>query len=75
MATRQQDCLRTNCIFSSRHDRQCKSTACTRLMSLPSHNPIRISPVHCAQCKINDREATAMSPDVESRTVVAIKQS
>ncbi|OCB84297.1 hypothetical protein A7U60_g8977 [Sanghuangporus baumii] len=52
MATRTQDCLRPDCLFSRRHAHPygCKSPNCIRMMSLPVKNPIRISPVKCADC-------------------------
>ncbi|KAF8921331.1 hypothetical protein CPB85DRAFT_318924 [Mucidula mucida] len=52
MATRQQDCLRDNCVFSARHTHpRCRAATCIRLMALPVRNPIRVSPTKCSDCR------------------------
>ncbi|RPD66035.1 hypothetical protein L227DRAFT_130341 [Lentinus tigrinus ALCF2SS1-6] len=45
MSTRQQDCLRPNCLFSRNHAHPvgCRSNSCARMMQPPQRNPIRIS--------------------------------
>ncbi|KAJ6596866.1 hypothetical protein DFH09DRAFT_103771 [Mycena vulgaris] len=52
LATRREDCLRPDCLFSRRHMHlgQCRSATCIRLMSPPALNPIRNSPTQCPQC-------------------------
>ncbi|RDX56881.1 hypothetical protein K466DRAFT_578763 [Polyporus arcularius HHB13444] len=52
MSTRQQDCLRSNCLFSRNHAHPvgCKSPSCARMMQQPQRNPIRISESLCADC-------------------------
>ncbi|KAG2060941.1 hypothetical protein BDR06DRAFT_871402, partial [Suillus hirtellus] len=44
MSTTFQDCLPPNCFFSSGHFHPTVSQPCTRLMALPTKNPIPISP-------------------------------
>ncbi|KAG2157077.1 hypothetical protein DEU56DRAFT_722331, partial [Suillus clintonianus] len=58
MSTKFQDCLRPNCLFSTRHAHPiaCKSQACIRLMALPMKNPIRISPSKCGDCLLKTRD-------------------
>ncbi|KAH8099489.1 hypothetical protein BXZ70DRAFT_1000738 [Cristinia sonorae] len=58
MSTRLQDCLRPNCLFSSRHCHAagCKSSQCVRLMVAPQRNPIRISETRCADCVMRGAE-------------------
>ncbi|EIN07415.1 hypothetical protein PUNSTDRAFT_71198, partial [Punctularia strigosozonata HHB-11173 SS5] len=58
MSTRFQDCMKPNCVFSSRHEHGSggKSPTCIRMMQLPVKNPIRISPALCADCAIIDAE-------------------
>ncbi|KAF8228190.1 hypothetical protein L208DRAFT_259573 [Tricholoma matsutake] len=57
MATRVQDCLQQNCLFSGRHVHiGCRSTNCIRLMAQPVHNPIRMSPSICGDCTTMKRE-------------------
>ncbi|KAI0082684.1 hypothetical protein K474DRAFT_1681103 [Panus rudis PR-1116 ss-1] len=56
MSTRMQDCLRPNCVFSSRHPVGCKSSSCIRLMVPPQRNPIRISESRCADCVMRGPE-------------------
>ncbi|KII88542.1 hypothetical protein PLICRDRAFT_111412, partial [Plicaturopsis crispa FD-325 SS-3] len=59
MASRIQDCLRPNCLFSRRHEHvACKDPACIRLMNPPVRNPIRISPTKCGECVVRDRHGT-----------------
>ncbi|KAI0318951.1 hypothetical protein OF83DRAFT_1163209 [Amylostereum chailletii] len=52
MSTRFQDCMRPNCLFSSRHAHPvgCRSPSCVRMMALPIRNPIRVSPTICGDC-------------------------
>ncbi|CAL1704791.1 unnamed protein product [Somion occarium] len=56
MSTRKQDCLRSDCVFSSRHPPGCKSGACNRLMNPPQRNPIRISETRCEGCVMRGPE-------------------
>ncbi|KAI0273606.1 hypothetical protein BC834DRAFT_921638 [Gloeopeniophorella convolvens] len=59
LSTRRQDCMRPNCLFSTRHPSGpagCESSACQRLMGLPIRNPIRLSPTHCPDCVRKERE-------------------
>ncbi|KIM87046.1 hypothetical protein PILCRDRAFT_815500 [Piloderma croceum F 1598] len=58
MSTRFQDCLSEKCLFSTRHEHPigCRSQSCTRLMSPPKYNPIRVSPSMCADCVRRERE-------------------
>ncbi|KNZ74247.1 hypothetical protein J132_07561 [Termitomyces sp. J132] len=58
MATRFQDCLQENCLFSRRHPVGCRSNKCIRLMALPVKNPIRFSHTKCNECIIREREGT-----------------
>ncbi|KAF8504049.1 hypothetical protein BU17DRAFT_78309 [Hysterangium stoloniferum] len=59
VSSRLHDCLQTNCLFSRRHLHPygCKSQDCIRMMSLPVHNPIRISPTRCMSCRQRHRPA------------------
>ncbi|TFK29916.1 hypothetical protein FA15DRAFT_187672 [Coprinopsis marcescibilis] len=52
MATKSVDCLRNNCLFSSRHTHPigCRNSECVRVMSHPVKNPIRVSPASCPNC-------------------------
>ncbi|EFI28380.1 hypothetical protein CC1G_13914 [Coprinopsis cinerea okayama7 len=52
MATRSVDCLRPDCLFSSRHVHPvgCRNSQCIRLMNQPVKNPIRVSPSNCPNC-------------------------
>ncbi|KAF9653103.1 hypothetical protein BDM02DRAFT_3108239 [Thelephora ganbajun] len=56
MSTRLQDCNRPDCLFSRRHEHPvgCKSHQCRRMMSLPVHNPIRLSDSLCGDCIIRN---------------------
>ncbi|ETW85950.1 hypothetical protein HETIRDRAFT_309285, partial [Heterobasidion irregulare TC 32-1] len=62
IATRHQDCLRANCIFSRRHPFQCKSPACIRMMGPPVRNPIRVSDLVCPECISRERNGTLGLP-------------
>ncbi|KAL6308991.1 hypothetical protein BKA93DRAFT_814919 [Sparassis latifolia] len=55
MHTRTQDCLRADCLFSRRHPVGCKSPSCSRLMSTPQRNPIRMSETKCGDCVMRER--------------------
>ncbi|TRM59361.1 hypothetical protein BD626DRAFT_572652 [Schizophyllum amplum] len=55
MATKVQDCLRPNCLFSSRHPVGCRSPGCVRQMAPPAKNPIRESPTRCPDCVHRER--------------------
>ncbi|KIK59899.1 hypothetical protein GYMLUDRAFT_666771 [Collybiopsis luxurians FD-317 M1] len=55
MATYKQDCLKENCVFSTRHTHSyCKSPNCIRMMAQPVQNPIRFSPTPCVHCRARD---------------------
>ncbi|KZS89894.1 hypothetical protein SISNIDRAFT_416090, partial [Sistotremastrum niveocremeum HHB9708] len=52
MASRTQDCLRPNCLFSRRHVHPvgCNSASCIRSMDPPAKNAVRVSPSKCPTC-------------------------
>ncbi|KAF8318623.1 uncharacterized protein EI90DRAFT_2854487, partial [Cantharellus anzutake] len=60
MSTHRRDCNDPKCTFSSAHPQPshwCTThNSCTKMMTLPDKQPIRISPLKCAKCSKQEAE-------------------